>query len=329
MKSERQIKYDQFYNIKLIEFYKYATDVMGDFGYSLYRTVKELEGRRRIEVWVHSGPSGTAGDDQKAIIWLELVKPGDTIDPYLTTDVLRSMNDENVTRLFFFTNTSLEEEDREVLEGANHFIFSTEEIVETLIAIESKKTVKTVKKRKTVKTASAMVLIKNYFKRSEIRKKQIRLKTSATPDLVGQYARLVRRILDDIDKVNDINDIPAEVRERMKKIQFDLLPELARTPNYVFPKQFASLRNLLFNVIQFTILYIGNFIEYESEDELKTNREIIEDLLAKLESVDDQVLSYKSDMMFQAEKNSVKIILTSGAITFIALLLLIVVRFGA
>jgi predicted transcriptional regulator len=324
MKTERQAKFDQFYNIRLTEFYKFATDIMGDFNYSLYRTVKEMETRHRVEVWVH----GPASDEQKAIVWLEIVKPGETIDPYLTTDVLRSMNDENLTRLFFFTNTAMDEEDREVLEGANHFIFSTEEIVETLLAMESKKTIKTIKKRKTVKTASAMVLIKNFFKNTEIKKKQIRLKTSATPDLVNQYTRLIRKILSDIDKVEDINDIPPELRERLKKIQFDLLPEMARTPNYVFPRQFSHMRNLLFNVVQITIVYIGNFIEYESEDELKTHREIIEDILSQLEAVDDDVINYKNDMMYQAERNAVKIILTSGAVTFVALALLIVVRFG-
>jgi hypothetical protein len=324
MKSERQLKYDQFYNIKLAEFYRFATDIMGDFGYSLYRTVKEVETRRRVEVWTHSA----SNDEQKAIVWLEIVKPGDVIDPYLTTDVLRAMNDENLTRLFFFTNTAMEDEDRDVLEGSNHFIFSTEEIVETLLAMESKKTIKTIKKRKTVKTPSAMVLIKNFFKNTEIKKKQIRLKTSATPDLVSQYTRLVRKILGDIDRVSDINDVPPELRERLKKVQFDLLPEMARTPNYIFPRQFADIRNMLFNLMQVTIIYIGNFIEYESEDDLKNNREIIEELMTKLEAIDDEVLDYKADMMFQAEKNAIKIILTSGAVMFVALALLIVVRFG-
>ncbi len=323
MDSERQSKYEALYNIKLSEFYHFVTDVMSDFGYSLYRTVKELEGRRRVEAWVHGSK-----DEQKAIVWIEVIKPGDTLDPFLTTDVLRAMNDENITRLFFFTNGTINADDRDVLEGNNHFIFATEEIVETLIAIDAKRSVKVVKKRKNVKVPSAMVLIKNFFKNHEIKKKQIRLKTSATPELLVQYTRLVRRILAEVDRVKDINDIPPETREKLKKIQFDLLPELAKTPSYMFPKQFAYLRNIMFNLIQITIIYIGNFIEYESEDELKQNRELIEELLQKVDAVDDQVLAFKSDMMYQAEKNSIKIILTSGLITFISLVLLIVVRFG-
>jgi hypothetical protein len=322
--AERQSKYDILYNIKLSEFYQFVTEVMGDFNYSLYRTLKEIEGRRRIETWIY----GANKDEQKAIIWLEVIKPSDSLDPYLTTDVLRAMNEENITRLFFFTNGNLNEDDRDVLEGNNHFIFTTEEIVETLIAIESKRSVKVVKRRKSVKIPSAMVLIKNFFKKSEIRKKEIRLKTSAISELVVQYTRLVRRILQEIDRVRDINDIPPEARERLKKIQFDLLPELAKTPSYIFPRQFSFLKNTLFNLIQYTILYIGNFVEYEAEDELIKNRDILENLLTTIDEVDDNLLAFKSDMMFQAEKNSIKIILTSGVVTFISLVLLIVVKFS-
>lgn len=321
--SNKSINYERFVNISLTEFYRFVTDVMADFNYSLYRTVRETENTRRIEIWIQGG-----ADDQKAMVWIELVRDNDSIDPYLTTDVLRAMNDENVTRLFFFTNTALTDDDRDILEGNNHFIFTTEEIIETLLAIDSKKTVKVVKKRKTVKTPSGMVVVKNFFKKSEIRKKEIRIKTSATPDLVSQYTRLIRRILQDVDRVLDINEIPAHVREKLKKIQYDLLPEMAKVPNYIFPKQYSYLRNTLFSLIQFTVIYIGNFIEYESEDDLKQNREIIEELLAKLEAVDDEIIAYKSDLMFQAERNAVKVILTSGIVAFISIMLLIVVKFG-
>ncbi len=61
---------------------------------------------------------------------------------------------------------------------------------------------------------------------------------------------------------------------------------------------------------------------------LKRNRESIEEMLEKIDQVDDQILAFKSDMMFQAEKNSIKVILTSGVIAFISVVLLIVVRFG-
>jgi hypothetical protein len=323
MDFDRKSRYETLYNIRISEFYSFATDVMADFGYSLHRTIKEENGRRRVESWIHGNK-----EDQKAVVWIEVTKSDEPLDPYLTTDVLRAMNDENVTRLFFFTNGDISADDRDILEGSNHFIFAREEIVETLIAIESKRTVKVVKKRKPVTVSSAMILIKNFFRNHEIKKKQIRLKTSAVPDILSQYGRLIRKILAEVDKVPDIDDISPDIRDRLKTIQFDLLPELARVPSYVFPRNFSNLRNMLFELLQISIIYVGNFIEYEPEDELKKNRERIEDMLAIIDRVDDQVLSFKSDMMFQAEKTSVKIILTSGAIMFASVVLLIVVQFS-
>jgi hypothetical protein len=69
-------------------------------------------------------------------------------------------------------------------------------------------------------------------------------------------------------------------------------------------------------------------VEYEAEEDLIKNRDELEDLLIKIDAIDDNLLAFKSDMMFQAEKNSIKIILTSGIITFISLVLLIVVKFS-
>lgn len=323
MNTSRKTTYEKLYNITLPEFYSFVIQVIADFNYSLHHTLKEVDGKRRIELWNYSSK-----EDQKALVWIEVVKPEESIDPYLTTDVLRMMNEENVTTLFFFTNTNISPEDRDVLDGQGHFIFSTEEIAETIIAIESKKIVKTVKKRKEVKVPSGMVIIKNFFKRNEFKKKQVRIKMSATPDLASQYTRLVRKILTEIDKVEDINDIAAPVREKFKRLQFELLPELVKVSSYIFPRQFSELRNSLFNLVQFTIVYLGNFVEYESENELKNNRANIEKLINSIDSIDDEVLAYKADLMFQAEKHSIKLILTAGAICFIAIILLIVVKFS-
>ena len=323
MDSERKSRYEQLYNIKLPELYAFVNEVMQDFSYSLHRTIKDHENRRRIESWAYQ-----SRDDQCGLVWIEVVKPGESLDPYLTTDVLRTMNDENVTRLFFFTNGQMAEDEKEILEGANHFVFGTDEIVETLIAIDMKRSIKVIRKRKKVKVPSAMVLIKNFLKANKGVRKEIKLRTSAVPELVGQYVRLVRRILSEIDRVPDINDIPPELRERLKKIQFDLLPELVKTPGYLFTRQFAHLRNSLFALIEYTIVYIGNVIEYEAEDDLKKNREIIEEILHKLSDIDDQVTSYKSDMMFSAEKISLKIIMYSAIFAFVSLMIMIVLRFS-
>lgn len=322
MDSERKNKYEQLYNIKLPELYAFVTEVMHDFGYSLNRTIKDHENRRRIENWAYQGR-----EDQGAVVWIDVVKPGESLDLYFTTDVLRTMNDENVTRLFFFTNGHMEPEDKEILEGSNHFVFGTDEIVETLLSIDKKRSVKVVRKRKKVKVPSAMILIKNFLRVNMRNRKDIRLKTSAIPELTEHYYRIVRRVLAEVDKISDIDDIPLETREKLKKIQYGLLPELVKTPCYIFSYRFAHLRNALFSLIEYTIIYIGNVIEYEAEDDLKRNREVIEDILEKLTSINEQVSNYKSDMMFSSEKLSLKVILYSGLFVLIGLLVMVVLRF--
>lgn len=321
MDADRKVRYEQLYNIKLTEFYNFVSEVMSDFSYSLHRTVKDLENKRRIESWAYQ-----SREDQCAVVWIEVLKPGESLDPYITTDVLRTMNDENVTRLFFFTNGQMAPEEKEVLEGSNHFIFGTDEIVETLIAIDMKRSIKVVRKRKKVQVPSAMVLIKNFLKANRVTRREIKLKTSAVPELAGQYYKLIRRVLNEIDRIPDINDIPPQTRERLKKIQYDLLPELLKTPYYTFTYQFVYLRNALFSLIEYTIVYIGNVIEYESEDDMKKNREVIEEIMSKLDSVDDQIANYKSDLMFTSEKLSLKVIVYSAVFSISALLIMIVIK---
>lgn len=322
MDSERKGRYEQLYNIRLTEFYNFVSEVMGDFNYSLHRTAKDIENKRRIEIWSYQ-----SREDQSAVVWIEVVKPGEVLDPYITTDVLRTMNDENVTRLFFFTNGQMTPEEKEVLEGSNHFVFGTDEIVETLIAIDMKRSIKVVRKRKKVQVPSAMVLIKNFLKANRVTRREIKLKTSAVPELAAQYYKLIRRVLNEIDKIPDINDIPSQSRERLKKIQYDLLPELIKTPYYTFTYQFAYLRNALFSLIEYTIVYIGNVIEYESEDDLKKNREVIEEIMNTLEEIDDQIANYKSDLMFSSEKIALKLIMSAAAFSIVALFILIVLKF--
>lgn len=322
MDSERKGRYEQLYNIKLTEFYNFVSEVMGDFNYSLHRTAKDIENKRRIEIWSYQ-----SREDQSAVVWIEVVKPGETLDPYITTDVLRTMNDENVTRLFFFTNGQMSPEEKEVLEGSNHFVFGTDEIVETLIAIDMKRSIKVVRKRKKVQVPSAMVLIKNFLKANRVTRREIKLKTSAVPELAAQYYKLIRRVLNEIDKIPDINDIPSQSRERLKKIQYDLLPELIKTPYYTFTYQFAYLRNALFSLIEYTIVYIGNVIEYESEDDLKKNREVIEEIMSKLDNVDEEIANYKSDLMFTSEKIALKLIMYAAVFSIAAVFIMIVLKF--
>ncbi|MDE7168924.1 MAG: hypothetical protein K2N67_01860, partial [Mucispirillum sp.] len=79
MDADRKVRYEQLYNIKLTEFYNFVSEVMSDFSYSLHRTVKDLENKRRIESWAYQ-----SREDQCAVVWIEVLKPGESLDPYIT-----------------------------------------------------------------------------------------------------------------------------------------------------------------------------------------------------------------------------------------------------
>lgn len=309
--------------IQLPDFYKYVIDIMGDFQHSLHHSVKDVKGKRRLEVW-----NSTKKDDLHALVWIEIVRPEEDLDPYISTDVLRAMNDENVTTLFFFTNGFVDQQDKELLEGANHFVFSPREICESLLALDQRKSTRIVRKRKPVKVASAMIMIKNYIRTNSLKKRPVKLKMSAIPELCGQYTRLVRKVLEEIDRTEDINNISPELRDRFKKIQYTLLPELVKTSNYEFDPRFSYLRDLLFTLIEHTIIYIGNLIEFEAEEDMKRNRDMLEEIMNKLDEMDAEILTFSKDLMQVSEKVSKNLIKKAAIVIALGVLLLVALKFS-
>jgi len=322
MNTDRVSKYDQLHNIKLTELYEFVTDVMQDFGFSLHKTLKDEGLTRRSEIW-----AAQTDNDDTGLVWVDIIRPDETADPYMTTDILRTMNEEETTKLFFFTNIQLSKDVKDILEGSDHFLFGIEEIVDTLSSIDTRRSIRVIRKRKNMKIPSGIAVIKNYLKTNRRVRKEIKLKTSAAPEITYQYMRLVRKLLDEVDKIKDINDIIPETKEKLKKSQYELVPELVKIPCYIFSQQFSYLRNALFSLVEYTVIYIGNVVEYESEDDMKKNRDIIEEILERLDTVDTQVANYKADKMFNSEKLSIKIILASAFFSVISLLILIIIKF--
>ena len=80
-------------------------------------------------------------------------------------------------------------------------------------------------------------------------------------------------------------------------------------------------------LIEYTIIYIGNVIEYEAEDDLKKNREVIEEIMSKLDSVDEEISNYKSDLMFTSEKVALKLIMYAAVFSVASIFIMIVLKF--
>ncbi|GAB7140162.1 hypothetical protein RsTz2092_01100 [Deferribacterales bacterium RsTz2092] len=309
----------------LAELYASVVDIMTDFGYSIYKSVKEVADKRRIELWSQKKSQSPL----RSLVWIEAVGETEAMNEITASDVMRVLYDEGVTELFFFANSSIGDDVKEILEGPNHYILSKDEIIETLLSIENNKALTTVvRKRNNVRIASGLVVIKNFFKQNTFSRNPINVRMSATMPIVEQYRKMILAVIEQVDSVSDIYDVPSATMETLKHMQFDLLPEMMRTPNFVFHRQIGHVKNLLFRLIELCIIYIGNFINYESEDSLRDNRAMIEELLENIDRIGMQIATFRSDTVYYSERSAVKIIVTSLAVMFVAMMLLIVVRFG-
>lgn len=318
--SEDKVTYQDFYNIKLKKFYEYVTAVMHDFAFSIHRAIREEDGKRRIELWRSS-----KNENESAMVWMELAKNEDALDRYVSTDVLRTMNEEGLTKLFFFTNTDLDPDTRDVLDGKNHYIFTPADIIETIDALDMKKISKVVKKRKNVKIASGYLHIRNHLKQHPPHGKKVFIKTSTLSEMADHYNQMVRQVLNDIDRLDDINNLPQETKDRFKRIQAKFLPEVRKTLYFKFTERFDFLGGAIYGALENLVVYIGALIEMEAEEDMHKYREKIEGHLETLKNVDEQLEEFYTEQTGKAEKLSYRLLYISiGIIVFMFAFFLIV-----
>jgi len=75
-------------------------------------------------------------DEYKVIVWVEIQDPAVELSWQESADILRVMNDENLTKLFLFTNGNLDEDAKDILGDENHFIYTPRNIIEKLLSLE-------------------------------------------------------------------------------------------------------------------------------------------------------------------------------------------------
>lgn len=301
-----KMSYQDFFNIKLRKFYEYVTDVMHDFAYAIHRNLKEDENKRRVEIWRSS-----KNENVSAIVWIELVKGGADLDHYIATDVLRTMNEEGLTKLFFFTNSDINKDTKEVLDGKDHYIFTPSDIIETIEALEVKKMSKAVKKRKNVKVPSGRVVLRNYLKNAPPKGKKVFVNTSTLSELAENYIYLAKDTFNEVDRIDDINNMTPDTKEHFKKLQTRLLPELRKTLYFKFTERFDYLSQTIYNVVQNLIIYIGALIEMESEEQMHKSRDMVEKDLDILRGIDEKLEEFYNEQMKKTEKLSYNLLYVS------------------
>lgn len=320
MISPDKVTYERLLIMSLTQFYRIATEILSYFHYSQHYNISEVTGKRRVEVW-----SNARSPDAKALVWVELVNDEGEYPPSLSTEILRTMNDEGVNHLFLFTNNYLSASIKEVVSSATSNIFSVDEIIEHLISVGAKSEGAS-KRRKSTNVPSGKVLISNFLRRTDYKRQMIKVRTSSIPELVHAYTSHISSILDTLDEVPDMDNIPSKVKDWTKKQQFNMLPELIKIPSYHFVPKFSYVQQQLFVLVHSSVIYMGNVVEYESLDDAAINRQVIEEAIANLLKVDDEVLRYKYDIMRYSEKVAYKLSVVSIVVILMSLLVFIALK---
>ncbi len=260
-----ELSFKDFVEMDISTFYDYIAHIMGDLNFSFHRAIRDVQDYRRIEVWKHQ-----KNLDDYALVWVEIVKPGNDVTRDISYEVLRTLNDLNMLKLFFFTNGGIDDSSRDVLEDKGHFIFTPDNIIETLIAIK-KKTELVVKpkiKRKKPKTPSGFVLIKNFLKENKPKEQKTTVPIKLIPEFRDKLVVQFEPIFELVKSIDDINDIDAEVRKKLKAYQFALLTDLLNISSLEFEEPFGWMKEDFFYMIQNLVLYLGALAEYELEEDM-------------------------------------------------------------
>lgn len=259
------LSFKDFVEMDISTFYDYIAHIMGDLNFSFHRAIRDVQDYRRIEVWKHQ-----KNLDDYALVWVEIVKPGNDVTRDISYEVLRTLNDLNMLKLFFFTNGGIDDSSMDVLEDKGHFIFTPDNIIETLIAIK-KKTELVVKpkiKRKKPKTPSGFVLIKNFLKENKPKEEKTVVPMKLIPEFRDKLISQFEPIFELIKTIEDINNIDTEVRKKLKAYQFALLTDLLNITSLEFEDPFGWMKEDFFYMIQNLVLYLGALSEYELEEDM-------------------------------------------------------------
>ncbi len=311
------IEFENFFNIRVNEFYPYVTEIMQDFGYQFHNSIRDIDNKRRIEVW-----QAKQKDSDSALVWIELVKDGDDVPIVIGTDVLRTMNEHGLEKLFFFTNGTLNDEVLDIIKGDNHIIFTPEDIIETVNIINEKnlKTEEPKPKRKNVKVPSGFILLRNYLKDNKPPTEKIYIETSKISLIVNNILSQLKSISEYIDALEDIDNLSEEDQKKIKKLQFGLLPELLKTSSLLFTEKFMYVRDELFNAIKECIIFLGAIVEMESLDIVEKHKSQMLDSIEILKHVDDDIKEFKNELVQQANNYSINLIVFSIFVILLAVI---------
>jgi hypothetical protein len=317
------IEFENFFNIRIQEFYPYVTEILQeDFGYQFHNSIIDIDDRKRVEIW-----RAKKQELDGALVWIELVKDGEDVPIVVGTDILRTMNEYSLEKLFFFTNGMVNDDVLDIIKGENHIIFTPEDIIEAVSLISSKNTEDTEPKpvRKNVKVPSGFILLRNYLNDNKSSKTKIHISIGKIQDIVNDILSQLKDILNFIENIEDLDNLNEEEQKRIKKLQFGLLPELIKTSSFIFNDKFMYVRDELFNSIKECIIFLGAIVEMESMEIIKKHKQQMLDSISVLENVGNELEKYKQELHVKANNYSLNLFVFSLIIIIVTVIIGIII----
>lgn len=302
MKDIRKLTYRDFYYISLDEFYTYVVAIMKSLNYIFYRRIKDTT-TRRAEIWKLFD-----SDEYKVIVWIEIQDPSIELSWQESADILRLMNDENLTRLFLFTNGNLDEAARDILEDENHFIFTPRNIIEKLLALEETEekpleTSKTKLKRRKPDRPYGHALLVEYFKTKEKSLEKTKISLDELKTIISYIVDNYKETQALIDSIKDLDNISKEQKALLDKSRKKFLPALSKIALISVDREFNYILEELARLIKNIIYYTSAIIDYEVLENIESYKREIEEALNRLYSFDEKVYNYMQTHVLAIRKN--------------------------
>ncbi|MDY6821253.1 MAG: hypothetical protein SVN78_06495 [Deferribacterota bacterium] len=323
MKDIRKLTYRDFYYATLDDFYMYVVKIMKSLNYTFHRRIKDST-TRRAEVWKLFN-----SEDYKVLVWVEILDPSLNLTWQEAAEVLRLMNDENMTKLYLFTNGNLDEDAKDILDDESNFIYTPRNIIEKLLSLvevgkESEEEPTFKRKRREPDRPYGHALISEYFRNKEKRKEKRYITLSELKSLVGYILVNYNNLQGYIDDIPDLDNLGKGIIDELDKRRRTFLPLLYKIIGFSVNREFNYILVALADFLKYLIYYITAIIEYESLENIENYKRELTKSLNILEKFDLAFYDYINLQIKEINKSFKNLIkYTFSLVIFIIIVILL------
>ena len=328
MKDIRKLTYSDFYYISIEEFYTYCSIILKQLNYIFFRRIIETSSKR-TEVWQLGNSK-----DNKALVYMEMLDPGEELGWDKAAAILKLMNEEEITILYLFTNGALDNDAKEIIEDDSRFIYTPRVIIERLLNLENQdqdvdKSTETEKSKRRSriknKFPSGKLLLSDYFKSNKPAYKNIDISIDEMVDIINQYLTKSEEILSYINHIKDIDYLSKKEKAYLIGRQYSFLPAIPKIISLSFNQNLNNIKASLLSLVKNIIMYIGAIVNYEPIEDINNFRENILKENDLLSSTGDSVYKLMEENIGKSSSHFEKMLIYGFIITFIFIIIIFII----